>query len=267
MLALRRNQLDISDDDAVGTIIRRHHPDCVINAAAYNGVDHAENDLLASMQTNAFAVRSIARSCQESGATLLHYSTDYVFDGQSDSPYTEDDLPGPQSAYGVSKLAGEMFARSYCASHYVLRVAGVYATPGRYTNHGNFPEFVLRKCAQGAPLRIVNDQFATPTYGTELAVRTLDILERGVPFGLYHLAGGHPISWFDFACKIAAAGGAQGEIVASDRQQYNPIAQRPVYSALSNARIESRGIAPMPSIDECLQAYMMRRGREPLPEP
>ncbi len=262
LLALRRTQVDICDENAVGNVIRRHRPDCVINAAAYNRVDHAESDPDGAMRTNAIAVRAIAKSSRESAATLLHYSTDYVFDGKADSPYTEDDLPGPQSVYGVSKLAGEMFVRAYCSSHYVLRVAGVYSTPGRYTNHGNFPEFVLRKCAEGAPLRIVDDHFATPTYGKALAMRSLDILERRIPFGLYHLGGGQAISWFDFARRIAAAGGFRAEIGASNRHEYSSPAPRPVYAALSNAWVEAQGIAPMPAVDECLHDYMTRRKQE-----
>ncbi len=260
--ALCRSQLDISDEDAVSELIRRRLPDCVINAAAYNEVDGAENDPCRAMRINAIAVRSIAKVCRESGSTFLHYSTDYVFDGERNSPYTEDDRPDPQSAYGVSKLAGELFARGCCTSHYVLRVAGVYATPGRYTNHGNFAEFVLRKCAEGVPLRILDDHFATPTCGRELATRTMDILERRIPYGLYHLGGGQVLSWFDFARRIAAAGGYRAEIAASSCEEYSPLARRPAFSALSNARIEEQGIAPMPSIDECLRRYVTRRLRE-----
>ena len=187
MLALHRSQLDITEDDSVRRIVARHRPDWVINAAAYNKVDLAESEPEAAMRVNAFAVRAVATACAEAGATLLHYSTDHVFDGSKGTPYLEQDLPAPQSVYGVSKLAGELFARACCRSHYVLRVGGVFGPPGRYTNHGNFPEFVLRKCAEGTPLRIVDDQFATPTFGTALAGRSLDVLEKQVPFGLYHL--------------------------------------------------------------------------------
>ncbi len=262
VLALRRSQLNIADGAAVRRTIARHNPDWVINAAAYNKVDLAESEPEAAMRVNAFAVRGIAMACAEAGATLLHYSTDHVFGGSKDIPYTEDDLPAPQSVYGVSKLAGEIFARAYCRSHYVLRVAGVFGPPGRYTNHSNFPEFVLRKCAEGVPLRIVDDQFATPTFGTALAARSFDILVERVPFGLYHLSGGEVISWYDFAQKIAAASGCPAEIARTNREAYVTRARRPRYAALSNGRIEAAGIARMPGIDESVGQYIVLRDRE-----
>jgi dTDP-4-dehydrorhamnose reductase len=262
ILALRRSQLDIADEEAVRRRISRHRPDWVINAAAYNKVDLAEKEPEAAMRVNAFAVRSVAMACAESGATLLHYSTDHVFGGDKGLPYTEDDLPAPQSVYGVSKLAGEMFARACCSSHYVLRVAGVFGPPGRYTNHGNFPEFVLRKCAEGHPLRIVDDEFATPTFGTALVARSLDILEKRMPCGLYHLSGGEVISWYDFARKIAAASRCPAEIARTNHAAYMTRARRPRYAALSNKKIEAAGIARMPGIDESVGLYLVLRKRE-----
>ena len=234
----------------------------MINAAAYNRVDDAESDPESAMRVNGLAVRTIAMACHEAGATLLHFSSDYVFAGDKGSAYIEQDSPGPRSAYGVSKLAGELFARSCCPSHYVLRVAGVYGPPGRYTNRGNFAEFVLRKCAAGASLGIVADHIVSPTYGPALASRSLDILERRIPFGLYHLAGGEAVSWFDFATKVAKAARCPARISPTDRFQYNPAAARPLFAALSNARIEAAGIERMPGIDESLHDYMLLRERE-----
>ena len=156
--------------------------------------------------------------------------------------------------------------RSCCQAHYVLRVAGVYGPPGRYTNRGNFPEYVLRKCAEGGPLRIVNDQFATPTFGPALAARSIQILERQVPFGLYHLSGGESISWFDFARKIGLAAGCPIEVLPISSDAYRARARRPRYAALSNARIEAAGIPRMPGIDSALRQYLTMRGRERPPE-
>lgn len=266
VLALSRAQLDITDETAVLERIVSHRPDWVINAAAYNKVDLAESEPAVAMRVNAIAVRAMAMACEAVGSTLLHFSTDYVFGGDKGSAYTEEDLPAPQSVYGASKLAGEFFARSFCRTHYVLRVAGVYGPPGRYTNRGNFPEFVLRKCAEGAPLRIVNDQFATPTFGPALAARSIATLERQVPFGLYHLAGGEPISWFDFARRIGLAARCPAEILPISSEAYRPRARRPRYAALSNARIEAAGIPSMPGIDGALQQYLTMRARERPPE-
>ena len=262
LLALRRSQLDITDESATRQRIARYKPDCVINAAAYNQVDRAESDSETAMRVNALAVRNIAGACAEVGAVLVHYSTDYVFDGEKRSPYRETDAPAPQSVYGASKLAGETFAQAHCPSHYVLRVAGVFGPPGRHTKRGNFAEFVLRKCAEGAPLRIVDDRFATPTFGPALAARTLDAVERKIPFGLYHLAGGEPVSWCEFARKIVRLAQRPAELEAIDGSRYQAKALRPRCAALSNAKVEAAGIAKMPSLDAAIAEYLVLRKRE-----
>lgn len=261
-LALRRNQLDIADAAAVQERIAQHRPDFVINAAAFNKVDQAESDAATAMDINGAAVRVIAEACEEAGATMLHYSTDYVFSGSKRSPYTEDDLPEPLSAYGASKLLGELFVRSCCEAHYVLRVGGVYGPPGRYTKHGNFPEWILRKCAEDAPVRVVDDHLVTPTFGPALAARSLDVLERRIPFGVYHLAGGEAVSWYDFARKIVHVAHCTVQLIPTNHHEYETRAPRPLYAVLSNARIEAAGIAPMPGLDQCVQEYLVLREQE-----
>lgn len=262
LLALHRSQLDITDEPAVRQRIARHNPDCVINAAAYNQVDQAESDIQTALRVNALAVRNIAAACGEVGAALVHYSTDYVFDGEKGSPYRETDAPAPQTVYGVSKLAGETFVRTYCPSHYVLRVSGVFGPPGRHTKGGNFAEFVLRNCADGAPLRIVDDEIATPTFGPALAARTLDVIERKIPFGLYHLAGGEPVSWHEFARRIVRLARCPVVLEPIDRARYQSKARRPRCSALSNAKAEAAGIARMPGLEAAIEDYLSLRKRE-----
>ena len=266
-MAVGRAQIDIGDSAAVLQVVERHRPDFVINAAAYNKVDLAERDPETALRINALAVRNMAQFCDAVGATLLHYSSDHVFSGDKGSPYVETDMPSPCSAYGASKLLGELFVGASCSSYYVLRVGGVFGPPGRYSNHGNFPEFVLRKCAEGSTLRIVNDQFASPTFGTALVKRSLDVLEQRIPAGLYHLAGNETISWYDFACKIARAANCQAEITPISHREYKTSAPRPVNSALSNAKIEAAGIDPMPCLDECIRRYTALRKRERPREP
>ena len=260
--ALSRNECDISDTSDVRERIVRQKPDWVLNAAAYNQVDAAEDEPETAMRINASAVRAIALACARAGATLLHYSTDLVFSGDKRSPYTEEDPPSPLSTYGVSKLAGEFFVRAYCPSHYILRVAGVFGPPGRYTNRGNFPEFVLRQANEGAALRIVDDCLTTPTFGPALATRSLDVLEQEIPFGLYHLAGGQPVTWHDFAVKVARSAGCPARILRTKHRERQTPARRPQYSALSNARIETVGIGPMPNLDDCVREYLLQRERE-----
>ena len=241
-------------------------PDWVINAAAYNQVDRAEREPENALRVNAVAVRTIAGACQRLGATLLHFSTDYVLGGDKDTPYEENDMSAPRSGYGVSKLAGELFVQHGCARHYVLRVAGLYGPPGRYTNRGNFVEFVLRGCAAGVRLRVAEDSIASPTNGPAVSTRSLAILERRIPFGLYHLGGGQAVSWFEFARRIARAAACPADLVAASSPDLPFLAARPLYSALSNKRIEKAGIEPMPGMDESLRECMVRRDRERPPE-
>ena len=259
VLALSRSQLDITNTAAVRQLVELHRPDVVINAAAHNKVDLAEQDFETALQINAAAVRNLAESCESIGATLLHYSTDYVFAGNKKSAYVESDIPKPLSLYGASKVLGDLFARDSCSSHYVLRVSAVFGPAGRYSNHGNFPEFVLRQCAEGSAMRIVDDRFTNPTFGPALARRSLDVLERRIPVGLYHLPGSETISWYDFACKIARASDCRAEITPISHSEHETRAPRPVKSVLSSAKIEAAGIDPMPSLDDCIRQYMALR--------
>jgi len=258
--ALGRRQLDITDRDAVERTFQEHQPQWVINCAAYNKVDLAEKEPEIAMKINGLAVRNLAAACRNSKATFLHFSTDHVFDGAKGAPYVEEDAPNPPSSYAVSKLAGEFYARALCESLYLVRVAGVFGPAGRYTAHSNFPELVLRRATEGAPLRVVDDFFATPTYAPALASRCLDLFERA-PYGLYHIGGGTAISWYRYALKILEVAGMQADIQPANRESYPTPARRPQQAALSNAKVEKLGIAPMPSLEDALRDYMERRER------
>ena len=256
-----RGRLDIADPVAVHRKIVPLRPDCVINAAAYNDVAGAERHPEDALRTNALGVRWIAQACNAAGATLLHYSTDYVFGGDKRGAYAETDSPRPLSAYGVSKHAGEQFARAAVRRHYILRVAGVYGPHGRHTRRGNFVESVLRKSGEGRRLRVVGDQFATPAFGPAIASRSFELLDRHAPYGLYHLGGGEAVSWHEFATRICASARRAADIVRAELDEYSREVRRPRNSALSNAKIESAGIERMPGIDSCLRKYLSLRKR------
>lgn len=258
VLAVTRRQLDITSADAVDALVDRHKPTWILNGAAYNQVDAAEREPEVAYQVNALGVRNIALAAARAGSTLLHYSTDHVFDGEKKSPYVEDDLPSPPSAYGISKLAGEHFAMAYAPRAYVVRVAGVFGPAGRFTNRSNFPELILKKAAAKESLRVVEDFFATPTYAVPLAAYSIDLLEKAEP-GLYHIGGGETISWYEYANKICAAAGITAEIEPTNHREYVTPARRPRHSSLSNQKIESIGFAPMPTLDEALADYLRRR--------
>jgi dTDP-4-dehydrorhamnose reductase len=261
-----RSTVDITDAHAVENAVERSvaggDPALVLNAAAYNQVDVAEKEPLAAFQVNALAVRNLAVACRNSDARLVHFSTDYVFDGQAGRAYREEDPTRPLGAYAVSKLAGELYARAYLDTPLIIRTSGVFGPGGLATARGNFVELMLRlaaqNTAQNTPIRVVEDHVASPTYAPALAARTADLIELGA-HGIFHIGGGAPISWFDWAAKIFAAAGLNPPLKPTNEREFRTAARRPKYSALSNARMEALGIAPMPSLDNAIQEYLKAR--------
>ena len=258
VVGLGRGELDITDEGAIKDCFKRHKPGWVINTAAYNYVDLAEKEVDTAMRVNGLAVHYLAVACRKRGATLMHFSTDHVFDGTGVRPYTEDDSPNPPSAYGVSKLAGEMYVRATLDQHYVVRVAGVFGPAGRYTKRGNFPELILKKAAEGSPLKVVEDFFSTPTYAPALASRCVDLLGFG-QFGLYHIGGGRKISWYHYGLKILEAAGFKADIQPTNHREFKTSARRPRNAELSNSKAESLGLQKMPSLEDALTEYMQFR--------
>jgi len=254
-----RSDVDICDAAAVENALMQADPAIVFNAAAYNMVDVAEREPLAAFQTNALAVRNCAMACRQLDAQLVHYSTDYVFDGFAGRPYTESDKPHPLGAYAVSKYAGELYAEAYLENPLIIRTSGLYGPGGLHTARGNFIELMLRLARGSQPIRVVEDHVATPTYAPALAERTVQLLARGAT-GVFHVAGGTPISWFDFARMIFRLAGVAPELRPTSDREYRTDAKRPKFSALSNAKMESLGVAPMPSIEEAVADYFARRG-------
>jgi len=255
---LDRAEVDIADRFQVEECVAALDPSVVVNAAAYNQVDVAERDPHAAFAVNALAVKNIAVACRQVDAFLVHYSTDYVFDGAAGRPYTEEDAPRPVGAYGVSKLAGEMFAHAYLDHPLIIRTSGVFGPGGLHTARGNFVELMLRLGASGKPIRVVEDHFASPTYAPWLAARTVDLLEKQLA-GTFHIGGGTAISWFEFARMIFRAAGISPELRPTNEREYRTEARRPKYSALSNRKMESAGLAPMPPLEEALKDYFKRR--------
>jgi dTDP-4-dehydrorhamnose reductase len=253
-----RQAMDVTNPARVEEAVAKVDPQLVINAAAYNQVDIAESEPLTAYQANALAVRNIALACRQSDAKLVHYSTDYVFDGTKGSPYVETDAPHPLGAYAVSKLAGELYAQAYLDNVLILRVSGVFGPGGMYTPRGNFVELMLRLARGGNPIRVVEDHFASPTYAPAIASRTADMVEMKLT-GLFHMGGGQAISWFDYAQMIFEAAGLSPKLQRTNEKEYRTAARRPKFSALSNAYLESCGVAPMPPLREAVANYMEAR--------
>ncbi|MGI8962034.1 MAG: dTDP-4-dehydrorhamnose reductase [Bryobacteraceae bacterium] len=253
-----RQSVDITNAHRVEEAVAQADPQLVINAAAYNQVDIAENEPLAVYQANALAVRNIAMACRQTDSRLIHYSTDYVFDGTKGSPYVETDAPHPLGAYAVSKLAGELYAQAYLDEPLIIRTSGVFGPGGMFTPRGNFVELMLRLANSNNPIRVVQDHVASPSYAPAMASRTADLVERGFG-GLFHMGGGEAISWYAYAKLIFELAGLSPSVQPTDEREYRTAARRPKYSALSNMKLEAAGITPMPSLREAVSDYLKAR--------
>ena len=253
-----RQSLDVTDGHAVEQAIGNLDPAVVVNAAAYNQVDIAEREPIAAYQANALAVRNLAMACRQCDARLVHYSTDYVFDGTKGSPYVETDMPHPLGAYAVSKLGGELYAQAYLEKPIIIRVSGVFGPGGMFTPRGNFVELMLRLANSGNPIRVVEDHVASPTYAPAIASRTVDILDADLT-GLFHMGGGEAISWYAYAKLIFETAGLSPQLQPTDEREYRTAARRPKFSALSNAKLEAAGIKRMPPLREAVADYFRAR--------
>lgn len=256
--AFERAKLDITDAEKVERAVAEIDPAVVFNAAAYNQVDVAEREPLAALEANGLGVRNMALACRQNDARLVHFSTDYVFDGSLGRPYVETDPVRPTGAYAVSKLAGELYAQAYLDRALIVRTSGVFGPGGLKTARGNFPELMLRLASEGKPIRVVEDHVASPTFAPALAARSIDLFESDLD-GIFHIGGGRAISWFDYARLIFDRAGIQADLQPTNEREYRTAARRPKFSALENARLREEGIAPMPPLEEAIALYLKSR--------
>ena len=266
VMALDRAALDVTDASRVGDAVREAKPAVIVNCAAYNDVDGAEDDPVAAFAVNAFAVRALARSAREAGATLVHYSTDFVFDGAATSPYTEDDRPNPQSVYAMSKLLGEWFARD--VEGYVLRVESLFgdgaepASEGHRTR-GSSLDRIADAILDGQEVRAFSDRTVSPSYVDDVVAATAALLAAMPPAGLYHCVGSGMAAWVEVATQLAHDLGVSAHIVPMRMVERSLKANRPQYCALSNAKLLSAGISMPPWQDAVGRYAAARRQAKP----
>jgi dTDP-4-dehydrorhamnose reductase len=268
VVALDREQLDLSKPDDISRAIREIRPQIIVNAAAYTAVDQAETDEAMAQAVNGEAPGAMAKEAKKIGAALVHYSTDYIFDGSKKAPYDETDAANPINVYGKTKLAGEQAIRSSGVAHLIFRTAWVYATRGR-----NFLLTILRLATEREELRIVSDQVGAPTCASDVAAATSKILtgicgrnngsfvfsEIG---GIYHMSAAGQTTWYDFANTILEKAGASSQdlawlaaatqgrqliarrVVPIPAEEFRSPTHRPAYSVLSNSRlVKTFGVA------------------------
>ncbi|MCX6024106.1 MAG: dTDP-4-dehydrorhamnose reductase [Chloroflexi bacterium] len=250
--------VDIADAAQVDRALDGIACDAVINLAAFHHVDNCETYADQAQRVNGLGVRNLALNCLKNDRILMHFSTDYVFDGRAGRPYTENDAPMPLSAYGNSKAAGEYFVRSLHPKHYVIRTTGLYGLAGSSGKGGNFVETMLRMGREGRALKVVDDQVMSPTATADLAPKVLELLETG-RFGLYHATNSGWCSWFEFARTIFQMAGIDADLRPTTSAAYAAPAARPAFSALENRRLVEAGLQPIRHWREGLGGYLDAR--------
>jgi dTDP-4-dehydrorhamnose reductase len=252
--------IEITDTESVRTALSRLSPAVVINTASFIRVDDCEDVPETAMQVNAIGARNLAQVCGELGATLVHLSTDYVFDGEATEPYAEDAPASPQSAYGVSKLAGEQFIRYLLPdNHAIVRSSGLYGVAGASGKGGNFVETMLRVAGQGKPLQVVDDQTTCPTSTRDLAIAILQLIEHDGR-GTFHITNSGACTWYQFAATIFELCDLQPVLSPTTTASYGLKAHRPAYSVLANDRLTQAGVAQPGPWRDALRGYLALKG-------
>lgn len=245
VVPLDRSQIDIGDAGSVEACLADVQPDLVINAAAYNFVDRAEQEPEEAQRVNGRGPKFLAEFCQPRGAALLHVSSDYVFSGVEGNgdyarmrtePYTEDDSPDPQSVYAASKLAGEEFVRSSCRRHFVVRTCGLYGH-AQSAGKGNFVKTMLRLAGEREELRVVNDQRCTPTFASDLAA-WIAALVGTEAYGLYHATNSGSCTWYEFATEIFRLADCRVSVVPITTAEFGAAARRSPFSVLDCSKLQ-----------------------------
>jgi dTDP-4-dehydrorhamnose reductase len=249
----RVKALDITDEEAVSKLVNSIKPDIIINCAAMTAVDLCESEQDKAYKINALGPKYLAEAASEVGAKLVHISTDYVFDGQASEPYTESSEPNPVSVYGKTKLAGDKFVMEACRKYFILRTAWVYGE-GK-----NFVKTMLRLAENGGKIRVVSDQYGTPTSALELARAVIFLMETD-SYGIYNATCEGSTSWYEFALAIFKEAGKKAEVEPITSAEYPTPTKRPIYSILDNKALREKHGYYMKDWKAAFREFMSENG-------
>ncbi len=250
-----REQIDITKRDDVIKKIGKLKPDIVINSAAYTAVDKAESEKDAVYKVNGCAVGFLSTICKEIDALLIHFSTDYVFDGENHLGYKEDHLvTKPITLYGRSKVLGEKLITDINPRHYLIRTSWLFGKNGK-----NFVETMIGLANEKRDIKVVNDQFGSPTYAKDLAYKVREMVNENKPSGIYHITNSNHCSWYEFALKIFELAGLSPNVKPVKTEEFPTPAKRPTYSMLVNTKLSS-----MRSWEDALEEYLIERKNKAL---
>ncbi|MGH2448870.1 MAG: dTDP-4-dehydrorhamnose reductase [Chloroflexota bacterium] len=257
-LAVGRDQLDITNTHQVEQWLDHRRPDVLVNTAAFHQVDRCESNPEQSFVVNAAAPANLAALCRERDILLVHYSTDYVFDGTAGEPYAEDCPVNPISLYGASKAAGEMAIRASRCRHLIIRTCGLYGITGLRSKRGNFPETMLRLAAEGNRVDVVSDQVLTPSFAEDVAITTASLIRAGAT-GTVHVTNQGACSWFEFADEIFRQSETKVDLRPVSKDDRPLPARRPAYSVLDHRELRRLGIPEPRPWQEAVAAYLAQR--------
>lgn len=245
------DEMDITDRDSVDKVIREASPDAVIHCAAYTAVDAAEENEELCRRVNADGPRNIARVCRELDIKMMQISTDYVFDGQGERPWEPDDACRPCSVYGQTKYEGELAVRELLDKYFIVRIAWVFGINGK-----NFVKTMLNLSKTHDTVRVVNDQFGSPTYTYDLAKLLADMVVTD-KYGIYHATNEGICSWYEFACAIFREAGVKMNVIPVTTEEYGAKASRPANSRMSKEKLTENGFQKLPEWRDALRRYIV----------
>ncbi len=252
IVAADLDEMDITELASVRSFITLHRPDAVINCAAMTDVNGCESQLEAAMKVNAIGPRNLATVCSETGARLVHVSTDYVFSGDIDRPYCEWDQTDPCGVYGKSKALGEKYVSEACSQSFIVRVAWLYGYNGK-----NFIKTIINAARKNGTVRVVNDQFGNPTSANDVAYHILKLLLTE-EYGIYHCTGNGICSWYDLAARAVSRAGIDAQVLPCTTEEYPTPAKRPQYSPLNNLMLACTVGDEMRDWKEAVDMYVSR---------
>lgn len=256
IVPLTHNEVDISNFTQVREVISSIRPSVVLNTAAAHNVPRCEEDPALAYLVNGVGALNLAKISNEFKFILVHYSTDYVFDGQKAKPYVESDETNPLNVYAVTKLAGENFVRNYSEKGYIVRISGIYGKVPCRAKGGNFITTMIRLANTKPEVMVVNDEILTPTSTKEIAINSMSLIQNNPEYGIYHMTAEGQCSWYEFAREIFSVLKLKTPLFETSVAQMPMLVKRPFYSVLENKKLKSAGLNHMSSWKESLHHFL-----------
>lgn len=258
LISLTHQDIEIIKEKSVKENFKKHKPEIVINTASYHRVEECEKESEKAFLANATGVKNLAIACKELDATLVNFSTDYVFSGKKESPYREDDEPEPLNIYGISKLSGEYIIKYILKKFFIIRTSSLFGTGGSRQKGGNFIEIMLKRGENKEEIKVVDDIFFSPTYTYDLAECVSDLISTKY-YGFYHITNSGSCSWYEFAESIFKLSKIKANLNRISYEELGAKVLRPKYSVLGNYNLKAIGLPLLRNWREALEVYLKER--------